>query len=260
MGKNYRSHFVIPDTQNKEGVPINHIQAAGRYIAEKQPDVIIIIGDWWDYPSLSAWDSQAKKVAEKTQYMKDGDSAGDVGSGNFAMKELFKPIRRRRSYKPEIHFFEGNHENRLDRAIAEHPELGTALSPNHRYHDPDTILHPFLVPHIIDGISYCHYFCLDSNGRVMNSKRGQTTAKAQVNNVGMSATAGHKQGLDTHIKEGGLTRKRGIIAGSFYQHDEGYLSPQGNAHWNGCLMKHEVRDGDYDLMELSLDYLLRRYG
>jgi hypothetical protein len=50
------------------------------------------------------------------------------------------------------------------------------------------------------------------------------------------------------------------VAGAFYQHDEEYAGPQGNHYWRGIVYKHEVRDGDYDLMELSLPYLLRAWS
>jgi len=40
-------HFIIPDTQVKPDVPINHLEAAGNYIIEKQPDVIVHLGDHW---------------------------------------------------------------------------------------------------------------------------------------------------------------------------------------------------------------------
>lgn len=29
---------------------------------------------------------------------------------------------------------------------------------------------------------------------------------------------------------------------------------------DGCLMLHEVKDGEFDLMQVSLDYLRRRYS
>ena len=32
--------FIIPDTQVKPGVPLNHLEAAGNYIADKKPDVV----------------------------------------------------------------------------------------------------------------------------------------------------------------------------------------------------------------------------
>lgn len=61
----YSKHCFIPDTQVRAGVSTDHIGAAGRYVAEKRPDKIIIAGDWWDFPSLSAWDSAATKTSEK---------------------------------------------------------------------------------------------------------------------------------------------------------------------------------------------------
>jgi hypothetical protein len=53
--------------------------------------------------------------------------------------------------------------------------------------------------------------------------------------------------------------QHGLVAGACYLHDEDYKGPQGNAHWRGVLVKHEVRAGSYDLMQVSLDYLARRY-
>jgi hypothetical protein len=46
-----------------------------------------------------------------------------------------------------------------------------------------------------------------------------------------------------------------IIAGSAYIHDEDYLSVQTNQHWRGIYMLHEVKDGAFDEMAVSMDYL-----
>jgi hypothetical protein len=254
MSRKYKRHAFIPDTQNKPGTKTNHLRAAGNYLAEKQPDVIVVAGDWWDMPSLSAWDSDATKLSLGIDYQKD------VVAGWAAMRDFMKPIHAAKGYKPRLVFLLGNHEHRIERYTTDNPMLkGTLSYKSFGLEQHGFKVVPFLKPAVIDGISYCHYFCVDSNGRVMNTKRGQASARAQVNNVGMSATAGHKQGLDTYIKESPAGRKRGLIAGSFYQHDERYLGPQGNDHWQGILIKHEVRDGDYDLLEVSTDYLLRKY-
>jgi hypothetical protein len=44
-----------------------------------------------------------------------------------------------------------------------------------------------------------------------------------------------------------------------YLHDEDYKGHQGNAHWRGVLVKHQVHDGGYNLMEVDLDFLCRKY-
>lgn len=46
-----RRHLVIPDVQAKDGVPLDHLEWIGRYIADKRPDVIVCIGDFADMPS-----------------------------------------------------------------------------------------------------------------------------------------------------------------------------------------------------------------
>ena len=51
-----------------------------------------------------------------------------------------------------------------------------------------------------------------------------------------------------------------IIAGSFYQHDESYLTPLANKCWRGCIMLNEVDDGQFDEMFVSLTYLKRKFG
>lgn len=253
--RKYQKHAFIPDTQVKPGVNTDHIAAAGNYLAEKRPDVIVIAGDWWDMKSLSAWDSDARKVRDQVSYQ------ADIRAGIAAMDRFLKPIKAVRGWEPDLHFLIGNHEQRIERYLADHPMLeGTLGYDSLRLKERGFRVHPFLKPVTLGGIAYSHYFCVDANGRVMGSKRGQASARAQVNNVGMSATAGHKQGLDVYIKEGAAAgRRRGLIAGSFYAHEESYLSPQGNSHWNGILLKHEVWQGGYDLLEVSIDYLLRKY-
>lgn len=250
----FRRHLILPDTQCKPGTPVEHIIAAGNFAAEKRPEVIVLLGDWFDMPSLSAWDSDAKKAEQKVNY------ADDIAFGRKALDLFIAPIKKVRSYRPEMHFCCGNHENRITRYTDDFPILrGTLGLQSLWLKERGFRVHPFLEIAQIDGIAYSHYFCMDSNGRVMNSKRGQASAKAQVQNVGMSATAGHKQGLDIHIKESPAGRRIGLICGSFYQHQEEYLSPQGNAHWSGIVMKHEVSEGSYDPMFVSMDFLLRRY-
>ncbi len=71
----------------------------------------------------------------------------------------------------------------------------------------------------------------------------------------------HQQGLQiaSGFKADG-SMIMSIIAGSCYEHDEAYLGPQGNKHWRGILVLHDVKDGEFDLMPVSLDYINRKYS
>ena len=77
--------IVVPDTQVKKGAPTAHLEHAGKYIAEKKPDIIVHLGDHWDMPSLSSYD-KGRKSFEGRRY------TDDIQSGNDAMDILVAPI------------------------------------------------------------------------------------------------------------------------------------------------------------------------
>ena len=247
-------HFIIPDTQCKPGGSTRHLTGAGRYIVQKQPDRIIHIGDHWDMPSFSSYD-KGKKRAEGQRYAKD------IKAGNDGMDALMAPIieynkkqarNGKKQYKPDLHFCIGNHEERIMRYVEEQPEMADFIG----YHDFNLVqhgwkVHDFTVPVLLDGVSYAHYFYNPNTGRPYGGM-----CMTRLKNIGYSFTMGHQQGKDQaerYLSNGEC--HRALVVGSFYPHNEHYKGPQGNEHWRGCIYKHEVKDGGYDIMELSLKYL-----
>jgi hypothetical protein len=113
---------------------------------------------------------------------------------------------------------------------------------------------PFLQPVNIDGIVYAHYFYNPMTGNPYGGN-----AKTRLNNIGHSFSMGHQQTLDYALRFVGDRSQHALIAGACYLHDEGYKGPQGNAHWRGLVVCHQVESGSYDPMFVSLDYLCRRY-
>jgi hypothetical protein len=244
---------VIPDTQVKPGVRTDHLEWAGKYIAEKRPDVVVHLGDHWDMPSLSSYD-KGKASAEGRRVMKD------IEAGNDALDILTLEICRSDStHRPRMVMLRGNHEERLNRYINDNAELEGAFDGAFNDTRLGWEVVPFLQPIEIGGVAFCHYFPRSSDGNVAQTKRGAPSARAQLLREMQSCVSGHRQGLDLAVHTNGKRLIRSIIAGSFYQHSEGYLSPQGNHHWRGILMLNEVRQGNFCLLEVSLDYLKRRY-
>lgn len=246
-------HFLIPDTQCKPGGKVNHLRAAGNYVVYKQPNVIVHLGDHWDMPSISSHDGALTK--ENARYWRD------IQAGKRGMEAFLAPIkeynsRRRKKYQPRMVFLLGNHEQRIERYVQAHPETEEVFTYKHfglREEGWEVI--PFLKPICIDGVTYAHYFYNPENGKTYGGK-----APSVLNSLGFSFSQGHKQGKDIASKALNNGRMlRGLIAGSFYQHDEKYKGPQANDHWRGCIYKHQVHRGDYDLMEVSLNYLLREW-
>ncbi len=233
---------------------MDHLEWAGKYLKEKQPDVIVHLGDHWDMPSLSSYD-KGKGSAEGRRVAKD------VEAGNEALRRFTVAARDGRKTPPRLILLRGNHEQRIERYVDDHPELGGSVG-YHLFNDEALgwEVVPFLQPVEVGGVLFCHYFPRGSDGNVGQTKRGAPTARAQLIREMQSCVAGHRQGLDLAMHTNGKRIIRSIIAGSFYQHSEGYLSPQGNHHWQGILMLHDVKGGMFNLCEVPMDYLRGRYA
>jgi hypothetical protein len=250
-------HFIIPDVQAKPGNDFTFLSDIGKYIVAKKPDKVICLGDFADMPSLSSYDVGTKSF-EGRRYK------ADIEATHAAMDTLLAPINeynfkarksKKETYNPEKIMLLGNHCNRINKVTNQDPKLdGTIGIGDLRYQEYGWEVHPFLDVVVIDGIAYSHYFTTGVMGRPC------TTAAAQLTKKHMSCIAGHQQGLQIatgHRADG--KRLTSIIAGSCYTHNEDYMGPQGNKHWRGCLMLHEVNDGEFDLMPISLDYLRKKY-
>ncbi len=249
--------LVLPDCQVKDGIDFTYLSNIGKYICDKRPDAIVCLGDFADMPSLSSYDI-GKKAFEGRRYTKD------VNTVLRAQEALFDPLfqlqaqqkrNKQKVYDPFKVLTLGNHENRIDRAINNDPKLEGLISVNDLcYHNYWDNVYPFLEVVTINGIAFSHYFVTGVAGRP------STTAQAQLNKQHMSCIAGHQQGLQiATAHRGDGTRLTSIIAGSCYEHEEDYLGAQGNKHWRGFLMLHEVNNGSFDLMPVSLDYVNKKY-
>jgi len=253
-----RRHLIIPDTQDKPGVPQTHWSWLGHYIADKRPEVIIHLGDATDLQSLSYWDKKKKsaEVSERS-YQKDLDSL------ERAMDKLHAPWVNAK-YDPVLIFCRGNHEQRYNRYIADNPEMRHSLAdPANIFRDLGWKTNAFLSPVKVDGILYAHYFTRTSTGNETGTskKYGASNATLQLKANMTSCTAGHKPGFDYKMLSTPRGPIHGLIAGSFYQHKEtAYRSAQGSDYWRGVVMKYRVRNGDYDIHKISIGYLKEKYG
>jgi hypothetical protein len=255
MGKRI---LILPDVQSKPGIDFSFLRRIGTYMVEKKPDIVVCIGDFADMPSLSSYD-RGKKSFEGRRYKRDIEAA------QFAMQAFLGPLNeynamrrknRKGEYKPRMVLTLGNHEARIGRACEDDPKLEGMLSVKDlAYEEYGWEVYPFLQVVVIEGVAFCHYFTTGVMGRPAG------TAQAQLRKAGMSCFAGHQQGKQIAY----ATRADGktitsIISGSCYEHEEAYLGQQGNQHFRGFWMLHDVRDGAFDEMPVSVSFINQRYG
>lgn len=241
----------------KPNTSIAHLVAVGKYAADKKPEVIVCLGDFADMSSLSSYD-KGKKVFEGRMYI------DDIKAAREAMEGFLGPIQeeqarlkrnKEKQWNPRLVLTLGNHEERINRAVNEDRKLeGLVKIEGLGYTDYGWEVYPFLEPVCISGVVFCHYFVSGVAGRAISS------ASALISKKHQSCIAGHQQGRQVAYgtKADGQSITSMII-GSFYTHDEEYMGPQGNKHYRGCVMLNEVKEGTFDEMFLSIDYLTQKY-
>lgn len=239
---------VIPDIQAKPRENLEHCTWISRHLQEKRPDVTVILGDLWDFPSLSSFDKGKKSMEGRRISL-------DFAAGVEALSRLSVGLGGRKV------FLEGNHEERCGRFLQDNPQMDVLPDVRSAVKGLGWEYHPFLKPVRIGGIAFAHIFPKNSTGRVTSGslRIGPPSALAMIRANMESCIMGHRQGLETAIYHAGRRTYRGIIAGSCYRHNESYLGPEQN-YWRGILWLNDVRQGNFNLTEVSLAYLQRKYG
>lgn len=254
-------HLVIPDLQIKYGVPTDHLTWIGKFIVDHKPEVIVQIGDFLDMESLSEYD-KGKKAFEGRRIIRD------LKAGEDAMKKLMQPLNdyneirirgKRSQYKPRLVLTLGNHEERIKRVCENTSALDGFLTYDSLgYKKWGWEVHDYLETVEIDGVWYSHYFVNPAS--LVKSALGGTINN-KLDKIANSFTMGHQQHLQYGLKHlpNGRTL-HGLVAGACYLHDEDYLGNQGKNYWRGVIMKHRVKNGEYDPMFVSLGYLQEKYN
>jgi hypothetical protein len=150
----------------------------------------------------------------------------------------------------------GNHDERINRAVNNDAKLDGVLSISDlQYEEFGWEVAPYLAVVNIGGVCFSHYFTSGVAGRPVTSPNALITKKH------VSCVMGHCQtdGIASQYTAEGK-RITGLFAGACYLHDEEYMGPQGNVHWRGVWMLNDVKGGEFEPMQLSLNYLQRKYG
>lgn len=234
--------LVIGDTQIRPGIDLSYLELMGRYALHVRPDTIVFIGDWWDMYSLNSY-TRGKLSHEGKRYLED------IEVGNKGMELFWKAIdsynaRRKKNkksqYTPRKIFCLGNHEERIQRVIADNPHLEGLMGYHHFILPKDFEVYDYLEPVEVEGVAFCHFFPSGPMGRPTGTPIRILQNKMQ------SCVCGHQQGLQFATAYTAMGESRiAIIMGSSYLHDEGYLRYQGNNHWRGVVVMHDVSNGEF---------------
>lgn len=246
--------LVIPDTQVKPGVPIEHFRWIALWANEHPPDAIVHLGDHYDMPSLSAYDRPGSHAAEGRRV------TADLDAGHRALELFAKHLYDETCPK---YVTLGNHEDRVERAAREDATLVGLFGPDmFKFKEFSWTVCDYQKIVRVHAVYFSHFFDVGPDGHPTGRGAGQPNAKQQLARVAGSSVAGHRQGYSVHSvpRHGPIPGRTAVIAGSCYSHAEEYRGPNGNGEYRGAVMLNDVRNGDFQPMQVSLDYLKRTYG
>lgn len=251
-----RIHLILPDSHSNPDFNNDRADWVGKLIVDLKPDVFINLGDMWDMPSFSGYD-KGKARFHGRAYRKDLDAGLEFD------ERLWAPIKKAKKKRPLSIFMEGNHEERLKRALDQQPELeGTIgfkdFELNKNYDEiveyqgqtPGTIT--------IDGIVYAHYFVSGVMGRNVS---GEHAAYSLLTKQFQSSTCGHIHTFDYSVRSDANGKKlHGLVAGVFQDYQSGWAGEVNKLWSRGLVIKRHVENGNYDLTWVSIEALKKEYS
>ena len=249
--------LVIPDQHSDPRFENKRADYLGKYILDVRPTVVVNLGDCADMASLCSYD-RGKRSFFGRNYRTDINHHLDF------QDRLWHPIRRAKKKMPRAIVLEGNHENRVEKALYLSPELINTMGFEDfqfkEYYD-DIVRYEGSAPGTIEinGVTFSHYLVSGVMGRPIG---GVHSASSLVASCLTSVVVGHSHITDYHIRTDSRGRRvSGLVAGCYFEYDNEWAGKQVNRlYWRCVIMLHNVENGTYDPEWISIDRLKAEYG
>lgn len=232
----------------------------GSFIYDLKPDYVVDLGDGADMKSLNTYDTRYPQQIVSQSYEKDIECYNDAQE---RLRHKFKKNKRR---MPTWYGLEGNHENRIKKALAVDPRLegdryGVSFSHLNtdywfnEYREYENSAPGFLD---LDDVTYAHYFASGNYGSAMSGLHHAYTLLQYRNR---SSTCGHSHKRSLYFKDSAYPQSViGLVAGCYKGADEAWAG-QSNHDWaRGICVKRNIDKGVYDFQWISIESLQQEYG
>ena len=254
-----RTAVVYTCAHADPSVPNDRFTWLGNFLYDLKPDYVIDLGDGADMRSLNSFDTRYPQAIVSQSYQKDIEHYNDAQE---RLRYRFKYNKRK---LPAWYGFEGNHENRIKKAIGNDPRLegdkfGISFShlqtdrwfdEYHEYTNSAPSIHSY------DDVAYAHYFSSGNYGTAMS---GTHHAYSLLQNLNHSATCGHSHKRSLYFKDSSYPKSViGLVAGCFKGADEGWAGQANLGWWSGVVVKKELENGIYEPQFISKNWLEENY-
>jgi len=252
---------VIPDSHSSPDTDNRRFLWLGRFLLERQPDIIVNLGDHYDMNSLSSYD-KGKKSFEGRRYKSDIDAGIDaLQKTDLAWNEFNnkrKNIKKAPLKMPRKIITLGNHEFRIVRAVENSPELEGLMSlDNLKFKEFGYEVYPFKSPIQVEGIYFNHYFPSGVLGQPIS---GVSIGASLIQKNMVSSVQGHTHTYDYAVRsrpDG--TKVIGLCAG--WYGEQATYSDATDQLWVSCIsMLNDAHEGVFDLEQISIERIKRMYS
>lgn len=232
----------------------------GKFIHDLKPDFVFDLGDGADMKSLNSYDTRNPQAIVTQSYEKDIDCYND------AQEKLRSPFKKSKRRNPTWIGFEGNHENRIKKAIQHDPRLegnkrGISfkhLETNRWFSEYHEYLNSAPAIATYDGVNYAHFIGAGAYGRPIS---GDNHGSSLIRKLNSSCTVGHSHKFNYfHKADSYPYPTNGLVAGCYKGQEESWAG-QANREWRkGVCVKRNLSNGNYDLEWVSMEALKKEYG
>jgi hypothetical protein len=153
----------------------------------------------------------------------------------------------------------GNHENRICRVMNATPNLqGMWDQDVSGAIDLGWEFFPFGEIAKIHGINFCHYFKKPGQSKGYS---GKYVTQHLNTNLMESSIQGHTHQFSYACQTSQLGKRIiSIVAGCYFDHHEHYAGNDNNSWWRGVVILHNVVDGVFEVEQIGMETIKRRYA
>lgn len=251
--------ICVGDAHQSPEITTARFSRLGKLICDEKPDIVIQIGDLWDFGSMSAWDRGKAEIEGKR-------FNSDLDSGHNALDRMERIILSRKWGQEKWgnvkrYFTAGNHEFRVHRALQHIPSLDGFIDMNFGLPDRTYPWHvtPYERSVEIEGIEFSHCF-MNAMGRPISGIHHSH----QLNQKRMKASiCGHSHLYDQKVATRGDEKVMSIVCGAFMEpwevQFEQYAGLQNKVWDRGVLILDNVQDGQFDVRWIWMKNLIHQY-
>lgn len=240
--------LVVGDTHITNNQDLSRFVLLNKVILDKQPETVILMGDFLTLACLSAWDANKRAKMEGKRYYKEIDAA------NKALDMMLDGV----TYNPKVVYIEGNHEDRLTRYLEKEPTFEGAVSvpKDLRLEERGIKFVPYREYHYINEVGFTH-IPFNKVREIGGINITRKASQVLVSSVVFAHT--HNQELG-HIHKQGMPHLQDIYCcGAFFEEIEEYMHGRVTEYWRGLTLLTMWKPSRFDIESFSLGRLDRLY-